>query len=269
MSAFAVHFSFASYLLSLLSYGSGTIAKKKSLQWIGFALICWAFVVQSIYWVWRWKQGSYGRMLNMHESLLLLVWLIPLFYSIFFANFFLTDRKFLLLGMGFWVAFLCLILLGIARLHDRTIQSLVPALQSNWFLFHVTITMAGYASLAFGFLLSGVYLVCFRKKPEAEKSVAFDAILQRAVTLGFLFLTAGIILGSVWANSAWGSYWSWDSKEKWALITWFFYAVALYLRKARGWRNEKFAWLSFAGFVFVLFTYFGVNYLISGLYSYA
>ncbi|MBI2915679.1 MAG: cytochrome c biogenesis protein CcsA, partial [Elusimicrobia bacterium] len=94
-------------------------------------------------------------------------------------------------------------------------------------------------------------------------------LLERSVVLGFLFLTIGILLGSVWAKTAWGSYWSWDPKETWSLITWFFYAVALHLRKTRNWRNEKFAWLAAAGFAFVLFTYFGVNYLVTGLHSYA
>jgi len=85
---------------------------------------------------------------------------------------------------------------------------------------------------------------------------------------GFLFLTIGIITGAVWANSAWGRYWGWDPKETWSLITWFIYASLLHARMMRGWRGRRIAYLSIVGFVAVLFTYFGVNYL-PGLHSYA
>ncbi|MBI4218276.1 MAG: c-type cytochrome biogenesis protein CcsB, partial [Elusimicrobia bacterium] len=247
MSAFAVNFSFAFYILSLLSYGAGYLFKKRFPQWIGFALMFWVFIVQTIYLGWRWTQGKYAPMSNMYESLVLFVWLVSLLYFLFFAKIRTQERRFPLLGLGFWVSLLSLVLLGFASLNDRSIQSLMPALQSNWLLFHVTATMVGYASFAVSFLGAGVYLVCFRKRPEEEKALAFEGLLERSVVLGFLFLTIGILLGSVWANTAWGSYWSWDPKETWSLITWFFYAVALHLRKTRNWRNEKFAWLTAAG----------------------
>jgi len=84
-----------------------------------------------------------------------------------------------------------------------------------------------------------------------------------------LFLTVGIIAGAVWANFAWGTYWSWDPKETWSLITWFTYAVFLHCRFMRGWRGKRAAWISIVGFSSVVFTYFGVNFLLSGMHSYA
>jgi len=84
---------------------------------------------------------------------------------------------------------------------------------------------------------------------------------------GFLFLTGGIVTGAIWANSAWGSYWSWDPKETWSLITWLVYAVLIHARMIRGCRGRRIAYLSIIGFIAVLFTYFGVNY-IPGLHSY-
>lgn len=269
MSTFTVNFSFAVYLFSLLIYGAGYISRKKFLQWTAFAILAAAFLEQTVYLFWRWSKGNYAPMSNMYESLMLFVWLISLLYFAFFFKIQSSERRFPLLGLGFWIALLCLTLLGVASLGDRSIQSLMPALQSNWLLFHVTTVMFAYASFALSFLSAGVYLVCFRNKAQEDKSLTFDGLTERTAVLGFLFLTVGIILGSVWANSAWGSYWSWDPKETWSLITWFFYAVALHLRKTRGWRNGKFAWLSFAGFAFVLFTYFGVSYLLSGMHSYA
>ncbi len=90
-----------------------------------------------------------------------------------------------------------------------------------------------------------------------------DDLTHRMVMFGFFFLTIGIITGSVWANSAWGTYWSWDPKETWSLITWFVYATLLHVRITLSWRGDRIAWLSILEFFTVLFTYFGVNYLHS------
>jgi cytochrome c-type biogenesis protein CcsB len=95
-----------------------------------------------------------------------------------------------------------------------------------------------------------------------------DILTHQMIMFGFLFLTLGIITGAVWANSAWGTYWSWDPKETWSLITWFIYAILLHLRLMRGWNGKRIAIVSIIGFMAVLFTYFGVN-LLPGLHSYA
>jgi cytochrome c-type biogenesis protein CcsB len=88
------------------------------------------------------------------------------------------------------------------------------------------------------------------------------------MSYGFPFLTVGIISGSIWAGFAWGSYWSWDPKETWSLITWIVYAILIHNRLAIGWRGRKTAYLMIAGFISILFTFFGVNFLIGGLHSY-
>jgi len=88
------------------------------------------------------------------------------------------------------------------------------------------------------------------------------------MVFGFIWLSAGIITGAIWANSAWGTYWSWDPKETWSLITWFLYAITLHAKYTRGWSGTKIAFLSIFGFVTVLFTYYGVNFLLAGLHSY-
>jgi len=127
--------------------------------------------------------------------------------------------------------------------------------------------------VAFG--LSLMYLVRQREKGTAgggwldllPKKQALDELTQQMVMFGFIFLTAGIITGAVWANSAWGRYWGWDPKETWSLITWFVYAVLLHARLMRGWYGKRIAYLSIIGFAAVMFTYFGVNYL-PGLHSY-
>jgi cytochrome c-type biogenesis protein CcsB len=95
-----------------------------------------------------------------------------------------------------------------------------------------------------------------------------DDITHKIILFGFLWLSAGIISGAVWANSAWGTYWSWDPKETWSLITWFIYASALHARFTRGWGGKRIAWIAIIGFLAVIFTYYGVNFILSGLHSY-
>jgi len=102
---------------------------------------------------------------------------------------------------------------------------------------------------------------------KLPKQRLLDELTHQMVLFGFLFLTAGIISGAVWANSAWGRYWGWDPKETWSLITWFVYATLLHARLMRGWRGKRIAIFSMVGFAAVLFTCFGVNYL-PGLHSY-
>jgi cytochrome c-type biogenesis protein CcsB len=96
---------------------------------------------------------------------------------------------------------------------------------------------------------------------------SIEELIYHSTIMGFIFLSLGIITGAVWANFAWGSYWSWDPKETWSLITWLIYAALLHARLVRGWRGKGIAIMAIAGFVSVLFTYLGVNYLDS-LHSY-
>lgn len=205
----------------------------------------------------RWNVGGFAPLSNQFESLVSLTWSILLFHFIF-------SSKWSIPGLGFWTAILALLFLSIASLLDKSIRPLVPALQSNWLLFHVSTTLLAYAALSLAALSSIVLLI---QKNGLAKTI--DAFTFRATILGFILLTLGIVLGAVWANEAWGTYWSWDPKETWSLITWFIYALAIHLRRVRKWEGRRFAWISIGGFACVLFTYFGVNYLLAGLHSYA
>jgi cytochrome c-type biogenesis protein CcsB len=167
---------------------------------------------------------------------------------------------------------------------------LVPSLQSNWLMMHVSMMMISYATLIVGSLLSILYLafVAFNKKEQqvtieiSQNEALYSAntsskmaLLQtvdiwsyRIIGLGFPFLTIGIISGAVWANEAWGSYWSWDPKETWALITWLVFAIYLHSRLLKGWQGEKAALLGSCGFFVIWICYLGVNFLGKGLHSY-
>jgi cytochrome c-type biogenesis protein CcsB len=158
------------------------------------------------------------------------------------------------------------------------IEPLIPALQSNWLTYHVLTCFLSYAAFAVSFGASIAFLLKKRKGEIREEETGetgilpaatlLDEVIYKANAVGFLLLGIGIITGAVWANYAWGSYWSWDPKETWSLITWFIYAIFLHARLTRGWRGTRTAVLSIIGFCGVIFTFLGVNYVLSGLHSY-
>ncbi|HEY7268671.1 MAG TPA: c-type cytochrome biogenesis protein CcsB [Dehalococcoidia bacterium] len=166
-------------------------------------------------------------------------------------------------------------MMGIALVFfPSTIKPLVPALQSNRILgLHVTSMMLAYSALSISFGAAVLYLAQgsgserrFARLPAAD---TLEDIGYWSVLVGFPLLTLGIALGAYWANSAWGKYWGWDPKETSALLTWFIYAGYLHARVLRGWEGKRSAYLLLVGFAAVMFTYFAVNFLISGLHSYA
>ena len=167
------------------------------------------------------------------------------------------------------------VLLGISFYQADTVSPLLPALQSNWRVSHVLTAIISYASFALAFALGVFYLLVIRVKkgealPEAkkERGESIEKLMYNAVVFGFIFLTLLIITGAMWAEEAWGIWWSWDPKETWALITWIIYAIYLHLHAKPAWRGRKGCWLSVIGFACVMFTLLGVTYFMGGLHSY-
>lgn len=190
-------------------------------------------------------------------------------------------------------------LLAYAKGWNKGIEPLVPSLQSPWILIHVPIVLASYAAFLIGFATSILYLLKKWDEDRAARvaghtvgaavatqqaalgrpawlswldtvpsSSRLDVISYRVIAVGEILLTAGIILGGVWAHMAWGSYWQWDPKETAALASWLIYASYLHLHTRPSMRGPFTAWWSIVGFVSILFCYFGVNIWISGLHSY-
>ena len=224
-----------------------------------------------IRWVESYRLGiGHAPLSNMYESLVFFSFTIVIIYLV-------IERKYETTVIGAFATPLAFLAMAYASLspniNDR-IQPLIPALKSNWLIAHVITCFLGYAAFAIAFGISLMYLL---KQKDAEgksnflshfpKSRVLDELTHQMVMFGFLFLSIGIITGAVWANSAWGSYWSWDPKETWSLITWFVYATLLHARMMRGWYGRRIAYLSIIGFMAVIFTYFGVN-LLPGLHSY-
>jgi len=236
-------------------------------------------------WIESYQMGiGHAPLSNMYESLVFFAWCIALFYLIIEAVY--KNRYIGAFAMPF--AFFSMAYASFATEISQRINPLVPALQSNWLIAHVVACFIGYAAFAVACGLGVMYLLKARSKEKAKSSGRgkkeaatpegvldllpslkdIDDITHKSILFGFLWLSAGIITGAVWANSAWGTYWSWDPKETWSLITWFIYASALHARFTKGWGGKRIAWISIIGFLAVIFTYYGVNFLLSGLHSY-
>jgi len=204
---------------------------------------------------------------NLYESMVFFSWSIVLVYLLF-------DRKYGIPALGAAVSPLAAMVVGLVSVLPGVSGDLVPhipALQSYWLTIHVVTCFLAYAAFAISFVASIIYLSrkWDRVKPgEGMSRRTLEDINYNVATVGFLMLTIGIVTGAVWANYAWGTYWSWDNKETWSLITWFIYASLLHARMIASLKGKWMAVLSIIGFGAVLFTFFGVNYLLSGLHSY-
>ena len=263
------------YALSAFWYLAAWVFGKKVFgrvaTWTAILGVCGNTLGIGLRWVESYRIGiGHAPLSNLYESLVFFAWTITVLYLV-------IERKYKNQTIGVVAVPLSFLALAYASLSPNisdTIQPLLPALKSNWLIAHVMTCFVGYAAFAIAFGLSGMYFLKGRQTGGSGSLLShlpdtnvLDELTHQMVMFGFLFLTVGIITGAVWANSAWGRYWGWDPKETWSLITWFVYATLLHARLMRGWHGKRIAILSIAGFLAVLFTYFGVNYL-PGLHSY-
>ena len=252
-----------------------TISPLKKFATIGMFLgnFCLLFLL-----LFRWKEDGHYPLSNIYESLIFLAW------SITFVDL-LLENIYKLPLIGTIISPLAFFTIAFADFslpkELQTTTTLVPALRSNWILMHVTIIMFSYTTLLIGCLFSINYLIItipptldmypfnyILPRQGDEWAKTLDNWSYRTLGIGFLFLTLGILSGAVWANEAWGSYWSWDPKETWSFITWLIFAIYLHTRITKGWSGKKSAWLASFGFLVVWICFLGVNLFAKGLHSY-
>ena len=297
------NFVFAILLIAVISYwvNLSLFSENSILSNIGklFAIIANSllfFILCS-----RWIVEGYFPLSNLYESLLFLTWTLLTLYLYVESQ---TKTKLI----GAILIPVALLINGFSNLtlspEMQKASPLVPALQSNWLMMHVSMMLLSYGTLIMGSLLCLLFLVISQyqevdfkqidKTPTPLYNIMLDyyeadllpskkrsselgrlKLLQsldnwsyRIIGLGFPFLTVGIIAGGVWANEAWGSYWSWDPKETWALITWLVFATYLHARLTKGWEGRRTALLGGLGFFVIWICYLGVNFLGKGLHSY-
>ena len=166
------------------------------------------------------------------------------------------------------------LIIGYAAMQSKEVHDLMPALKSNWLAFHVSTAIIAYGAFGVSFVIAIIFLLRDRMSSKGfldqhiPKKEKLDVISYRSAALGILFLTFTILTGAIWAEKAWGSYWSWDPKETWSLVTWIIYAIYLHLRLRNGWRGRSAAIFAVVGFICVMFTYIGVNTFLPGIHSY-
>ena len=363
-SSLFFNISAGAYIAALVIYVIYLVTRNTKVGVTATTVTIFGFVCQSTALIIRWVNSYYfwiadhptsafiesllraAPLRNLYESLIFFIWSLILAYLV-------IEFKYKNRSLGAFVtpiAALVLLLIDVSGT-SKEIMPLVPALQSNWLLFHVFLAFIGYAAFAISFCSSAAYIIMVTKS-KLEKTYIFwsfiigiflvvliamgidflslsalersrliqshflkasfrssssmivtaswvaaggiililwqfgyglknllakleitsemiDDITYKSIAVGFpLFTVGGLIMGAIWANSAWGKYWTWDPKETWSLITWFVYALYLHARFVGGWRGKRVAVLALVGFISVIFTYLGVNLVLSGLHSY-
>ncbi|MBR5969295.1 MAG: c-type cytochrome biogenesis protein CcsB [Lachnospiraceae bacterium] len=262
------YYSFLATILAAAAYGLQLWLKRSWLPPAGLALNGIAAVLMAVAVAKRTQQIGRLPLNSVYEYLLVLslaILLVTIFLS---AKFRIYAVVMVLLAI---TGVLTVISFGKTDLGGP----LLPALQSNWRVSHVMTAIIAYSAFALAFGVAIIYLFRIPGKtpeeiPEEKKELAtfLEKLMFNSVVFGFIFLTLLIITGAIWAEEAWGSWWTWDPKETWALITWIIYSVYLHLRLRQAWRGKKGCYLAIAGFAAVLFTLLGVSYIFGGLHSY-
>ncbi len=214
----------------------------------------------------RYIEGGHIPVTDMHEAASFFSWCV-------LVLFFYHEIRYKMGILSSFVMPIIFVLMISSAFFSREITALDPVLNSRWFEIHVILAFMGDAAFAMAFGIGTMYLLqeryvksrhlgdLFRKLPSLQ---SLDEINFKLILLGFSLLTLAIISGIIWAHSAWGSYWRWDPKEVWSLITWIIYALVLHLRVTVGWRGKKAAMLSIFGFAIVIFAFFGIGLLQKG-----
>jgi cytochrome c-type biogenesis protein CcsB len=260
----------SAYGLAALAYGLNIAVKRTALSKAAYIICAAGFAANTALIAGRALAARRLPLANGYEFIILFCWCIVLIFLL------VEYRcKFTLLGAFVLPCPFLLLVFAVLIMGGEigAVTAIPPVLKSNWLTFHVLTAVFSYGAFAVSFGLSLMYLLRpglgeggnFRL-PTPER---LDSLSYRVIAFGFPLLTLVIITGAIWANYAWGTYWSWDPKETWALITWIIYAIYLHARLILRWRGRRSAWLAVAGFIAVLFTFFGVNFLLPGLHSYA
>lgn len=259
----AFYCTIITFFLSSIFYYINTKKTGKTYGKIASSFAVTGLVTNTIVLLLRVMLTGQGPFSNSVEFLSLLSWLCVLFYLAF-------EFKFKTKSPGFLMMFFAgLLVLFIAIVMPRgliMVNSQPPVLKSIWLSSHVFTAVLAYGAFALAAVVSASYLLYSRKN---FKEFNVENAVYGIIVFGFIALTVTIVLGAIWAEQAWGRYWSWDPKEIWSLITWGIYALYFHFRNSREWSDKMMAVFAVGGFIIVLFTFFGVNFLMQGMHSYA
>jgi len=267
----------AAYIVGMLFYWGSALTKSTLLGRIGTGLAIFGLTANTAAILIRMAMTGRPPLANGYEFLLTFCWGIVAVYL--FAEFRFKVRALGTFVIPLPVLLQMFIIMSMGP-EERVAQAIPPALKSQWLTIHVITAIFAYGAFAISFGLGLMYLLKLGKeqRQSAQGPWGFidrfptlerlDELAYKVIGFAFPLLSLCIITGAIWANYAWGTYWSWDPKETWSLITWIIYAGYLHARLMYGWKGKRAAWLAVIGFAAVLFTFFGVNYFLPGLHSY-
>lgn len=263
------HITVAIYLVATFVYIAYLISHQDRIVRIGGYILIGGFSFHTLTILSRWIEAGRTPATNLHEALTLFSWMV--------VGIYLLVHRSGLAVLGSFVAPLALLLLTTASLLPKEIVPLAPVLESLWLPIHVTLALMGNAFFAMAFLSGIMYLIQEHYlKTRKVRGLYFllpslevlDEVGYRCLTYGFPLLTLGIITGAIWAEYAWGGYWSWEPRQTWSLITWFLYAALLHGRLTVGWRGRKAAIYSIIGFLVLLSSFLAINLFSWGMHGF-
>jgi cytochrome c-type biogenesis protein CcsB len=257
----------ALYAASAALYAAAWKSARRLIAQAATGLMFTALVMNAGLIFMRWQDAGRAPFKSLFESLVFAAFTLVAVYLFF-------ERLYRTRVMGVLAMIACFGVLAFALTKwDAEIVKLPPALQSPWFVPHVVVYFVGYAAVALAALTATAQLVTHAMTGKGYieglragtvlegQKLDFEQMTYELIRFGFVLLTIGLLVGSVWAKSAWGDFWVWDPKENWSLVTWLVYGAYLHLRRVRGWRGNKTAALAIAGILVVGFTYLGMKYL--------
>jgi cytochrome c-type biogenesis protein CcsB len=255
------------FILSFITVFNEKISSKK-INTMLFIILSILFTIQTIAMGARWYISGHAPWSNAYEALVYIAW------SSMFAGVVFFRKSLLALSATVVMASIFMFTAHLSHI-DPQITNMVPVLKSYWLTIHVSIITGSYGFLGLGAMLGFMTLILFifrdDNKPNIDKTIKhITAINETALIIGLVALTIGNFLGGIWANESWGRYWGWDSKETWAYVSIVVYIIVLHLRiipKLN--RPYIFAVASTLAFSSILMTFFGVNFYLSGMHSYA
>jgi len=258
------------YLIATAGFLFFIIKKNKKVSSWSHRILIVGFALNSIYLVLAYCRLGAVPALDFKAALSFFSWTIIAAYLIF-------QLKFRIMVLGSFVVPFCAFLMIISSTMPISIITVNPIFKTLWLPLHVATAFLGDAIFAIACIAGVMYLIQERQIKTKRLGAFYtrlpslnslDSINYYAITYGFLLLTIGMITGSIVAQGAHGSYWRWDPKEVWSLITWLCYAILLHQRMARGWRGRRSALMSIGCFFVLIFTFVGVNFLMEGYHSF-